>query len=82
MSGVSRRSSKPLKKIDFNEFTDPTALKRARNTAAARKSRAKKLEDRDHLVFENEILRDTNKTLTEENSRLNQLVTRLRHGTS
>ncbi|KAJ5089531.1 hypothetical protein N7532_008215 [Penicillium argentinense] len=42
VSGISR-SRKELSPIDFDP-TDPVAAKRARNTEAARKSRAKKLE--------------------------------------
>lgn len=47
VAGVSaRRRDKPLPPIIVSE-DDPVALKRARNTAAARKSRAKKVAERD-----------------------------------
>ncbi|PLN85335.1 hypothetical protein BDW42DRAFT_190910 [Aspergillus taichungensis] len=42
-SGVSGRQRKPLLPLKF-DTTDPVAAKRARNTEAARKSRARKLE--------------------------------------
>lgn len=49
VAGVSsRKRDKPLPPIMVDE-TDAVALKRARNTAAARKSRAKKVEERDGL---------------------------------
>jgi len=45
ISGVSaRRRDKPLPPITIEDPTDLVAVKRARNTAAARKSRAKKME--------------------------------------
>ncbi|KAJ5354285.1 hypothetical protein N7541_006849 [Penicillium brevicompactum] len=43
ISGVSARSRKNLSPVDFDP-SDPVAAKRARNTEAARKSRAKKME--------------------------------------
>jgi hypothetical protein len=43
ISGVSARSRKNLSPVDFDP-SDPIAAKRARNTEAARKSRAKKME--------------------------------------
>ncbi|KAL4811195.1 hypothetical protein BDV18DRAFT_6653 [Aspergillus unguis] len=43
VAGVNARRSKPLPPIKFDE-ADPIAAKRARNTEAARKSRARKLE--------------------------------------
>lgn len=43
VAGVNARRSKPLPPIKFDE-ADPVAAKRARNTEAARKSRARKLE--------------------------------------
>jgi hypothetical protein len=47
VAGVqSRKRDKPLPPIMVDQ-ADPVALKRARNTAAARKSRAKKVEERD-----------------------------------
>jgi hypothetical protein len=53
VAGVAaRKRDKPLPPIVVDE-SDPVALKRARNTAAARKSRAKKVQERDTL--ENQI---------------------------
>ncbi|KAL4787223.1 hypothetical protein BJX76DRAFT_30050 [Aspergillus varians] len=43
VAGVNARRSKPLPPIKFDD-SDPVAAKRARNTEAARKSRARKLE--------------------------------------
>ncbi|CAG8133790.1 unnamed protein product [Penicillium salamii] len=43
ISGVNARSRKNLSPVDFDP-NDPVAAKRARNTEAARKSRAKKME--------------------------------------
>ncbi|KAL6239072.1 hypothetical protein BDW75DRAFT_236773 [Aspergillus navahoensis] len=43
VAGVNARRSKPLPPIKYDE-SDPVAAKRARNTEAARKSRARKLE--------------------------------------
>lgn len=52
VAGVNaRRRDKPLPPIVVDE-SDPIALKRARNTAAARKSRAKKVMERDDLESE------------------------------
>lgn len=49
IAGVgARKRDKPLPPILVDE-SDPVALKRARNTAAARKSRAKKVQERDEL---------------------------------
>lgn len=49
VAGVNaKKRDKPLPPIMVDE-TDPVALKRARNTAAARKSRARKVEERDVL---------------------------------
>jgi len=49
VAGVAaRKRDKPLPPIMVDQ-DDPVALKRARNTAAARKSRAKKVEERDGL---------------------------------
>lgn len=49
IAGVgARKRDKPLPPILVDEG-DPVALKRARNTAAARKSRAKKVQERDEL---------------------------------
>lgn len=76
-SGISRRATKPLKHINFNAMTDPVVLKRARNTAAARKSRLKKQEDRDGLVNKNDQLRIDNEILLAENLHLRALIEKL-----
>ncbi|SMR44918.1 unnamed protein product [Zymoseptoria tritici ST99CH_1A5] len=52
VAGVNaRKRDKPLPPIVVDE-ADPVALKRARNTAAARKSRAKKVMEKDELEAE------------------------------
>lgn len=52
VAGVNaRKRDKPLPPIMVDE-DDPIAMKRARNTAAARKSRAKKVAERDELEAE------------------------------
>lgn len=48
VSGVSRRTGKPLGPVACDK-ADPVSVKRARNTEAARKSRARKLEKVDGL---------------------------------
>ena len=48
VSSVSSRSRKPLPPIKY-DAEDPIALKRARNTEAARKSRARKLKRQDDM---------------------------------
>ncbi|OJJ82117.1 amino acid starvation-responsive transcription factor GCN4 [Aspergillus glaucus CBS 516.65] len=48
VAGVNARQRKPLPVIKFDSG-DPVAMKRARNTEAARKSRARKLQRQDEL---------------------------------
>jgi hypothetical protein len=48
VAGVNARQKKPLLPIKF-DTADPVAAKRARNTEAARKSRARKLERQDDM---------------------------------
>lgn len=48
VAGVNARQRKPLPPIKYDS-NDPVALKRARNTEAARKSRARKLERQDEM---------------------------------
>lgn len=48
VAGVNARHRKPLPPVKFDS-TDPVAMKRARNTEAARKSRARKLQRTDQL---------------------------------
>jgi hypothetical protein len=48
VAGVNARQRKPLPPIKFDSG-DPIAMKRARNTEAARKSRARKLERQDDM---------------------------------
>lgn len=57
VAGVSpRRRDKPLPPIRVEDPTDAVAVKRARNTLAARKSRQKKLERFDELLLRIEDL--------------------------
>jgi general control protein GCN4 len=56
-SGVNRRRTKPLPPIIVEDHNDHVAMKRARNTIAARKSRQRKAQRVEDL--ENEILRLT-----------------------
>jgi len=46
--GASRKRDKPLKPLSY-DASDPVAVKRARNTEAARKSRARKVERQDQM---------------------------------
>ncbi|KAF5862535.1 hypothetical protein ETB97_011532 [Aspergillus alliaceus] len=48
VAGVNARQRKPLPPIKYDNC-DPVAMKRARNTEAARKSRARKLERQDQM---------------------------------
>jgi hypothetical protein len=48
VAGVNARQRKPLAPIKYDD-KDPAAVKRARNTEAARKSRAKKLERQEDM---------------------------------
>ena len=48
VAGVNARQRKPLPVIKYDS-SDPVAVKRARNTEAARKSRARKLQRQDEL---------------------------------
>ncbi|KAE8361200.1 hypothetical protein BDV27DRAFT_148008 [Aspergillus caelatus] len=48
VAGVNARQRKPLPPIKFDSH-DPVAMKRARNTEAARKSRARKLERQEEM---------------------------------
>jgi len=58
VSGVNaRKRDKPLPPITIEDPSDIVAVKRARNTAAARKSRQKKMESMDKLELENSELR-------------------------
>ncbi|KAL5693404.1 hypothetical protein EMGR_004996 [Emarellia grisea] len=65
VAGVNARQRKPLPpiKVDPN---DPVALKRARNTEAARKSRARKLERQDEMERR---IRELEKSLEEAQQR-------------
>ncbi|MCJ1323211.1 hypothetical protein MMC15_008565 [Xylographa vitiligo] len=52
-AGVNaRKRDKPLPEIKIDDPNDTVAVKRARNTAAARKSRAKKMENMDKMAAE------------------------------
>ena len=65
VAGVSARQRKPLPAIKV-DASDPVAMKRARNTEAARKSRARKLQRTDDL--ENRIA-ELEKSLEESRER-------------
>ena len=65
VAGVNARQRKPLPPIRFDSC-DPVAMKRARNTEAARKSRARKLERQD--VMERRIA-ELEKSLEEAEQR-------------
>ncbi|KAH8422639.1 amino acid starvation-responsive transcription factor GCN4 [Aspergillus melleus] len=65
VAGVNARQRKPLPPIKFDSC-DPVAMKRARNTEAARKSRARKLERQD--VMERRIA-ELEKSLEEAEQR-------------
>ncbi|MCJ1439022.1 hypothetical protein MMC27_008412 [Xylographa pallens] len=53
VAGVNaRKRDKPLPEIKIDDPNDTVAVKRARNTAAARKSRAKKMENMDKMAEE------------------------------
>ena len=74
VAGVnSRRRDKPLPPITVNDPSDTVAMKRARNTLAARKSRQKKTERFEELEREIEELRN-------ERNHWKDLATRLRAG--
>ena len=57
-SGVTKRKEKPLPPITVEDPNDSTAVKRARNTMAARKSRQKRLERTESLECEIAILQE------------------------
>jgi len=57
IAGVNaRRRDKPLPEVTVSDPNDPTAVKRARNTEAARKSRQKKVERFDEMALHIERL--------------------------
>lgn len=62
VAGV-RKKSKPLAPIELDKITDPVAVKRARNTAAARKSREKRVNQMETLEAELQQQKDRNATL-------------------
>ncbi|EAW10673.1 amino acid starvation-responsive transcription factor GCN4 [Aspergillus clavatus NRRL 1] len=65
VAGVNARQRKPLPPIKY-DGSDPVALKRARNTEAARKSRARKLERHDDMERR---IRELEKSLEEAQQR-------------
>lgn len=74
VSGVSaRRRERPLKVLDF-QTSDPVASKRARNTAAARKSRAKKVQRQEEMEIEIAGLQDTISQQAAEIERLRAML--------
>lgn len=56
-TGIARKRNSPLPPIVVNDPNDTVAIKRARNTLAARKSRQKKMEKFDELEVEIEDLK-------------------------
>ncbi|RHZ68520.1 amino acid starvation-responsive transcription factor GCN4 [Aspergillus thermomutatus] len=65
VAGVNARQRKPLPPIKV-DTSDPVAMKRARNTEAARKSRARKLERQDEMERR---IRELEKSLEEAQQR-------------
>lgn len=73
VSYSKKQRSQPLKPIDVaNE--DPVAMKRARNTEAARRSRARKMERMSQLETKVEELIESKKELAAEVSRLKEIL--------
>ena len=64
-SGVRKRE-KPLPEIKVEDPNDTVALKRARNTMAARKSREKRVKEKETLMQENEELQEEKEALRQE----------------
>lgn len=72
VSYSKKQRSQPLKPILMPE--DPAALKRARNTEAARRSRARKMERMSQLELKVEELIESKKALSDEVGRLKELL--------
>lgn len=70
---LKKQRSQPLKPIEI-ESSDPVAMKRARNTAAARRSRARKMERMGQLEAKVEDLMNSRKLLEDEVARLKEIL--------
>lgn len=73
VSYSKKQRSQPLKPVNL-ESEDPAAMKRARNTEAARRSRARKMERMNQLEDKVEDLLLSNKDLQDEVGRLQALL--------
>lgn len=79
VSGVSaRRRGKPLPPITVSDPSDVVSMKRAKNTLAARKSRARKAERMDDLELQVRELMDRVKSVEAERDQWKQLA--ISHG--
>lgn len=74
VSYSKKQRSQPLKPIEATS-KDPVAVKRARNTEAARRSRARKMERMNQLEEKVEELLESKKALADEVARLKELLT-------
>lgn len=74
VSYIKKQRSQPLKPISL-ETSDPIAMKRARNTEAARRSRARKMERMGQLEEKVEELIQDKTSLQDEVSRLREILT-------
>lgn len=70
-----KQRSQPLQPIVVDDIEDPVALKRAKNTEAARRSRARKMERMNQLEDKVEILVGEKQALQTEVDRLRELLT-------
>lgn len=74
VSYSKKQRSQPLKPVETTS-KDPVAVKRARNTEAARRSRARKMERMNQLEDRVEELLESKKALADEVTRLKELLT-------
>ncbi|KAF8002320.1 hypothetical protein HF325_003285 [Metschnikowia pulcherrima] len=74
VSYAKKQRSQPLKPI-ATESGDPIAMKRARNTEAARRSRARKMERMSQLEEKVEDLLQDKSELQDEVARLREILT-------
>ncbi|RCK54379.1 General control protein GCN4 [Candida viswanathii] len=70
-----KQRSQPLQPIVTEDINDPVALKRAKNTEAARRSRARKMERMNQLEDKVEALVGEKQALQDEVDRLKELLT-------
>lgn len=70
-----KQRSQPLQPIVVDDISDPVALKRAKNTEAARRSRARKMERMNQLEDKVEVLVGEKQALQDEVDRLKELLT-------